>query len=48
MNKINRKGFFDNIAKEHLFDPLSAENWYKISPDTIKARKVCEMLLFTY
>jgi hypothetical protein len=40
-----RKEFFDAFAKEHGFDPLVAENWYKITSQKIEERKVNYMLL---
>lgn len=37
---INRKRFFDGIAKKKGYDPLIANNWYKINHDSIYAEKV--------
>lgn len=39
-NQRNRKTFFDEIAREQGFDPLVAENWHRISHDTVVAKKV--------
>eukprot|EP00026_Physarum_polycephalum_P003664 Phypoly_transcript_03677.p1 GENE.Phypoly_transcript_03677~~Phypoly_transcript_03677.p1 ORF type:complete len:748 (+),score=79.94 Phypoly_transcript_03677:247-2244(+) len=35
----NRRKFFENYAREHGFDPLVAENWYKQSREKLMSRK---------
>jgi hypothetical protein len=35
-----RRNFFDGLALDLGFNPLDAENWYKITPEDVKKRKV--------
>jgi len=35
----NRRKFFEDYAKEQLFDPLIAENWYSQTKDNIMSKK---------
>ena len=37
---VNRKRYFDSIAKRGKFNPLSAENWYSIPLKTYVQHKV--------
>ena len=39
-NKELHKEIFDSFAKVHSFDPLIADNWYKISRDELFKDKV--------
>jgi hypothetical protein len=39
-NKKNVRKFLDELAESHGFDPLNAENWYRITTNNIFARKV--------
>jgi len=44
-SKENRINFFATYAKEHSFDPLLPENWYKQSRERITSTNVCLSLL---
>ena len=39
-NVDNRKKFLEDFAKKNRFDPLIAENWYKIRTKQFRAMKV--------
>ena len=39
-SKRNRREFFEDYARRHSFDPLSADNWYHQSHDDILSTKV--------
>ena len=36
----NRRRFFEDIAKEHGFDPLTPDSWYKFPYSKVIAKKV--------
>jgi hypothetical protein len=36
----NTRSFLDNFATEHQFDPLIAENWYRVSTLALKKAMV--------
>jgi hypothetical protein len=37
----NQRRVFEEIAKFENFDPLIAENWYKVSTSSLFGHKVC-------
>jgi hypothetical protein len=36
----SRKAFFDEYARENHFEPLIPENWYNVTQEDIKGKKV--------
>lgn len=44
-NEGNRKRFFEKYASEKGFDPLQAEQWYKVLRYSILTRKVTPLSL---
>jgi len=45
----NLRTFFDEFAKENLFDPLNVTNWYSADTNLIKLKPVCIIeLLISY
>jgi len=39
-----KKEFFDNVAKKKAFDPLLAENWYKLGKKALLREKINTIL----
>lgn len=45
----SHKLFFDNLAKQHQFDPLNADNWYSIQKKHVAAAvSLIKMSFFNY
>jgi hypothetical protein len=42
-----RREFFVDFAAENNFDPLIAEEWYKILPEALEDREVFFFLFFS-